>query len=196
MEIFREVQAKPPKPEWTPPRLEDFQWRVPVQAIDQNLTNTGVIRLRIVGYGTTDVLFRETIKPEPAWPLDGFSDMFERAYLLRNELVSRLVSMDTVIETPAVQGYHRDSSLLAAQACWDAVRGLSWGTRASLVSKQHVGKILCNDPKASKAQIKAAVCRYIPEAAKSTDGWNEHTRDAVAIALTRLYDLKREMTGG
>jgi hypothetical protein len=55
-----------------------------------------------------------------------------------------------------------------------------------------VSAVLLGDPKTKsedrKAAIKEAVCRYIPEAAGRT--WNEHTRDALSVGLTRLFDLR------
>jgi hypothetical protein len=91
------------------------------------------------------------------------------------------------VEAPPVGGGHRKESSLAAG-------GVVWGEcdECAVVVPTHVSAVLLGKPRILSAErkpaIKAAVLRYVPDAAGR--GWDEHQRDGLSVGLTRLYDLR------
>jgi hypothetical protein len=192
---FRDKQDKIVKPEkpWHPLRASDLLAEKRVQSFDQTLTNCGMVRI-VVEESNHDVwvLDKEVLKP-PRFPeLSTFAENYERAHWLRNELIGLMYPHETVLEMPPVHGFQTQSILLAGDAIWDVAREMD--APVSLISKNHVGAVLCNDKSASKAQIKEALAAFIPDV--TTRDWNEHTRDAAAQAIVRLYDMKQEGVSG
>jgi Holliday junction resolvasome RuvABC endonuclease subunit len=191
---FRDKNQKiiEPKKPWQPPAMEDFAWDCRVQSMDQSLTNFGYVRFAI-DEGIVIMLARDTIRPERHPELMTFTEHYELAWTLETHLLQVLFTCESVIEMPPVHGSRTESILLSGYAVYAACKEV--GVDAlTMISKNHVGAVLCGDPNASKKQIGEAVCRYIPEAVSRK--WNEHTRDAAALGLTRLYDLKQEGVGG
>lgn len=183
------ISTAKPAPQWTPPTIEDFAWGVTVQAFDQTLTNTGYVELMIVG-GEVRVAGRLTIRPKPPKELDSFAYAFEQASLLGDEVDDLLMcSSEVVFEMPAVSGFRIDSSKMAGQVIYDRVRESRLGYKAVMISKNHAASILTGDPYADKNEIRKAIARYLPES--DTRRWNEHQRDALALGLAHLYDLKK-----
>jgi Holliday junction resolvasome RuvABC endonuclease subunit len=181
-----------PAPEWIPPTIEDFAWGIRIQAFDQTLTNTGYVQVEVgewdppINGPGVRIWDTQTIRPKPDPFLRSFAEKFDRQYQLAAELTKIIECTDPVVfEMPAVHGFETESSLLAGSAIYDVAME-NQGKRPTMVSKNHVGSVLCNDPKAKKPEIKKALMRYLPEVAG-----NEHTRDALAIGLTYLYDLKK-----
>lgn len=196
LEAFAAGKKPEPVPEWTPPTLEDFAGSIRVQAFDQTLTSTGYVQMEIDAWTSIleiKIWAKDTIRPKPAPELRSFAEKFERQYQLAGELTKIIGCTDPVIyEMPAVHGFETESSLLAGSAVYDVTME-NQGKRPVMVSKNRVGSVLCNNPGAKKPEIKQALVRYLPEVAERT--WNEHTRDALAIGLTYLYDVKRFRDG-
>lgn len=190
---FRDKNFKivEPKKPWQPPEMEDFAWDCRVQSMDQSLTNFGLVRFAIED-GEVIMLDRDTIRPERHPELITFAEHYELAWTLETHLLKVLFPHETVIEMPPVFGNRTESILLSGYAVYAACKEV--GATLTMVSKNHVGAVLCGDQNASKKQVGEAVCRYIPEAVGRK--WNEHTRDAAALGLTRLYDMKRESVSG
>lgn len=185
------------KPSWVRPTLEDF-YAVPGQLLcfDQTLTSTGVAILRYdpdygIGVDYTTVLSART-------DLESHEGTYAKAKDIE-ELVGREIARfrlysanprRIVYERPPVTGFRTESSLLAGYAV--AKHG---GDQASMVSNNHMKAVLLGPkpksaPAWTKAHVKAAVETYVlpPEPGMP---WNEHTRDAVALGLTYLYDEKK-----
>lgn len=196
VEAFAAGKKPEPAPEWTPPTLEDFATGLRVQAFDQTLMSTGYVQVEIDEWTDTvavKVWAKDTFRPKKDPLLRSFAEKFDLQYQLRQKVKGTLTLTDRVVhEMPAVHGWETESSLLAGSAIWDATLDLQ-DVRPVMVSKNHVGAVLCNDKDAKKPQIKAALVRYLPEVAERS--WNEHNRDALAIALTYLYDVKRFRDG-
>lgn len=175
---------------WTRPEPPDFLWGKPLQVLDQSLGNCGLVRFEITDDGMIIVWAVMTLRPKIDPEYTSFRASYEKTFWLREQLVGELLPITTVMETPAVGGHRIESSLLAGYAVWDVVRD-SQDQPPAMVSKRHVGLVLCNSADASKSEIREAVGWYLPASLASSGGWNQHTRDALAIGLTYLYDLKR-----
>lgn len=185
-------RAAPQRPPWHPPALEDFLPGVSIAAFDASLVNTGWVVLR-KWLGGFDVFGHGTIRPKAR--ATGYMATWERARLLEEALHDTL-AMSFIrqegnlmaVEAPSVGGGHRtESSLVAGLTVWRLAPA-----RCEAVSATHVSSVLLGDPRIRsterKPAIKAAVCRYVPQAAGR--GWTEHERDALSVALTRLFDLR------
>jgi Holliday junction resolvasome RuvABC endonuclease subunit len=196
MREFATGKQPKPAPDWTPPTLEDFATGLRVQAFDQTLGSTGYVQVEVdewIDGRTVKVWAKDTIRPKPDPSLRSFVEKYDRQYLLAGELTKIIQCTDPVIyEMPAVHGWETESSLLAGSAVYDVTME-NQGRRPVMISKNHVGSVLCNDSNAKKPEIRKALARYLPEVAERS--WNEHTRDALALALTYLYDAKRFFDG-
>jgi len=172
---------------WMPPLLSDFTWERPVLAFDQSLSNCGWVALAIIG-GRVVVYNKGTVRPVVA--AKGFSRTWNKAYKLRQDLkviLSWYPGYEVVYENPAVHGHRLESSLLASQVLYDLTE-----RKGHHIDAQHACKVLCGAPMRSeerKQAIKTAVARYIRDS--ETRHWNEHQRDAAALGLTHLYDLRQ-----
>lgn len=184
--------AAPQRPAWHPPALEDFLRGVTIAAFDASLVNTGWVVLR--GWmGGIDVFGHGTIRPKTK--AIGYMATWERALLLDEALQDTLAmafirqeSTLMAVEAPSVGGGHRtESSLMAGFTVWRLAPD-----RCEPVSATRVSAVLLGDPRIKSAErkpaIREAVCRYVPQA--SGRDWNEHERDGLSVALTRLFDLK------
>jgi hypothetical protein len=182
---------------WQPPVLADFAMAVRVLAFDASLANVGWAVLFAEPGGIT-VECHGTIKPKQ--DDDGYMGTWQRARDLRRALYDlgldgyiRNPQILKAVEAPVVgAGHRKESSLIAGMTVWME------SDPCEVISATHVSAVLLGDPRIKSAErkpaIRAAVCRYVPEAA-AVRGWNEHERDAVSVGLTRLFDLK-EKGGG
>lgn len=183
------------QPPWHPPAITDFLPDVVIAAFDASLLNTGWVAVRLVG-AAFEVIGHGTIRPKT--PAAGYMATWERARLLEKGLwdegvVMRFIKPGDVlmaVEAPPVGGGHRtESSLVAGLTVWRLSP-----RKCQPVSATHVSAVLLGDPRIKSAErkpaIRRAVCALVPEAAGRT--WNEHERDALSVALTRLFDLKEE----
>jgi hypothetical protein len=176
-----------PAPEWKPLRLFDFAWERAVLAFDQSLTNCGWVRFTIYS-GKIVVYSRGTLRPSVS--TIGFVGTWDKAAKLRKDLamiLSWYPGVDVVYENPAVHGHRLESSLLAGQVLYELA-----GERGYHIDAQHACKVLCGRPLRSgdrKKAIRLSVARYIP--GSETRAWNEHQRDAAALGLTHLHDLRQ-----
>ena len=189
---LRARKLAPAPPAWHPPALEDFLPGATIAAFDASLLNTGWVVLRR-WLGGIDIFGHGTIRPKTT--ATGYMATWERALILEEELRNTLAmsfirqeSTLMAVEAPSVGGGHRtESSLVAGFAVWriDPIR-------CQRISATHVSAVLLGDPKirsdARKPAIKEAVARYVPEV--QGRGWTEHERDALSVALTRLFDMQ------
>jgi hypothetical protein len=201
---FREkLSAGKPKGDvFRPPLISDFATGEYVLAFDPTLTNCGWVRLEVMGANyaggpLVNVWDKRTIRPSTGHT--GFMATWDKARLLNDELGTTIRSAVEacawiVCETPWVgSGGHRtESALIASTFVY-----MHAGEHFRPVSAQHAYAVLCGGrrpPTArAKKDIALSVARYIPES--SGRNWNEHERDAAALALTFLHDLKRSQDG-
>lgn len=191
-------KGKPRGKLFEPPRLLDFAPGIHVLAFDPTLTNCGWVRLEIKlddGQPWLQVWGHGTIRPRT--DEKGFMATWDKARYLNDELAliirraSRWPGSVVVCETPWVgSGGHRTESALMA----GSVVYLYAGELFRPVSAQHAYSVLCGGRRPATSQAKkdiaVSVARYILDSAGR--GWNEHERDAAALALTYLYDLNKE----
>lgn len=184
-----------PKKVWAAPKLEDFANGL-VCAFDQTFTNTGWAILR-KDDDWVQVLDKGTIREPPVPGLKGFEDTLQRAEWMCERIkpipekaltyAKHDESCVFVHEIPAVQGMRIESSLLGALGVRQAVTALRDPYKRVAVGNQHMKAVMLPpEMRHEKRFITTAVNRYT-----DTRGWNEHTRDALALGLTYLYDVKR-----
>jgi len=176
-------------PAWAAPVPADFR-PVEVIAFDPSLTSAGWAFLRVsrrTETGTRLVLLSKgTLRVSTAQ--DGYLGTYEKASRMKaliEETLWREIDWRRppaiAWEAPAVRGHRLESSLIAGYLVYEASH------RAGLaVSANHASWQLTGSPLHDKRQIAAAVARYFPSAAGRT--WNEHERDAMAIALSVSLD--------
>ena len=177
---------------WAPPELDDFR-RCKVLAFDPSLSATGWVHLRVSRIGAAhriSVLARGTLRIRTAET--GYMATYERASRLRclvDEVVWREqhYNWPSVIawEAPAVRGHRLESSLIAGLQVYEASH-----RAGTAISANHASSLLCGNPLHDKQEIAAAVLRYVPGSDART--WNQHERDAAAIALAYSLDLEEE----
>jgi hypothetical protein len=191
---FRKREAM--RPPWHPPAVTDFAEDRRVLSFDASLANVGWV-VFIVSGGKVLVEAHGTIRPSDRGE-KGYMGTWQRALSLQEGLweaglITRYVKDPDVllaVEAPIVGSGHRtESSLVAGMTVW-----LTAASRFAVISPTHVSAVLLGDPKIRsterKPAIRAAVIRYVPEAAGRN--WNEHERDSLSVGLTRLFDLKEE----
>lgn len=189
----RERAAAGPKPSkkvWTPPDPARFR-HGSVFALDQTLSHTGYTLVQSDHTGLWvrmgDVLDVKTDRK-------GFEETYHKAEQLAPRLNGLLFSAtywatDIVHEMPSVQGYRTESSLIAGLLIRQAAKDHARGVPVHTVSNQTMKTLLCPPGKRDeKKHVKAAVEALIPKDRRTTHRWNEHVHDAVALALTHLYD--------
>jgi hypothetical protein len=182
------------RPPWHPPEVADFAPDTWMLAFDASLVNTGWVAF-LVRDGRVIVEGHGTIRPSDRGER-GYLATWERALGLQKGLweaglVTRFARDPDVllaVEAPPVgAGHRKESSLIAGMTVW-----MLGPRKCAVVSPTHVSAVLLGDPRIKSAErkpaVKAAVCRYVPEAAGRS--YNEHERDALSVGLTRLFDLK------
>jgi hypothetical protein len=183
-------KLRPVPSPWQPPAAEKLAEDIFVLAYDQSLSSSGWAALHrsgslvcLEGHGTLHV------KAE----LAGHAGTFQKAHRMRMLMEDIFFSWkpchagDSCViayEATPVAGRRLESSLLGGFL----VHELSGGTGIA-VSPAHASKVLAGTPRHDKNEIKLAVARYVPEVLNR--GWDEHSRDALAVGLTVLWDMGR-----
>jgi hypothetical protein len=187
--------ASRPAP-WTAPQLADFR-ALRVIAFDPSLTSTGWVFLRVRGWTPRDrlvVAAKGTLRVRTE--LTGYLGTYDKASRMR-ALIQEVIWREQDLrfpaaiawEAPAVRGHRLESSLIAGLCVYEACGGAG-----SAISANHASWRLTGSPAHDKREIAAAVARYLPETAGRT--WNEHERDALAIALTVSLDAPERWIDG
>lgn len=180
-------RRRSPKHDWTPPTLEDFAQDQNVLAFDQALVNTGWALLRTEPEGVR-LLATGTIKTKSHPHLTGLRYTFDQLdqihrqlQELRDQFLNR--TYVTVGEYPNVGGgYRTDASMMAAREIHRLFPTTRW------VSNTHARAVLAGPQgKESKRELHNTLVQHLIELPRR---WNEHQRDAVALGMTYLYDLK------
>jgi hypothetical protein len=171
---------------WAPPELADF-CPCRVIAFDATLSCTGWVHLCVREFPSR-ISIRDRGTLRVSTDLTGYRATYEKAHRMK-QLIQEVVwdqqnphfPSDVAWEAPAVRGHRLESSLIAGFLVFEAANGLGLA-----VSANHASSQLAGDPRHGKREIAAAVARYVPESAGRT--WNEHQRDALAIALSVSLD--------
>lgn len=191
-----ELTGRAPKKKrttWAAPTMEDFAYGT-VFAFDQTVSKTGYCLIKNGGLGHIQV-FRHGKLVEPPIPdLVGFEDVLQRATWMAERIRAVIweaqgLHPDLVVvhERPIVAGHRIESSMLGALGVSLACSSL--GIKRFMIASQHTYKVLCPpEDRGVKPGITRAVARYFDH----TGGrdWNQDSRDALALALTYLYDQK------
>lgn len=181
---------------WRPPQPKDFAYGE-VLAFDQTLSHTGWVAL---AHDDDDGLrLWATGMIEPCTDLTSHEGTYAKAEALERgiqevvDYYSFFRGLRIVYERPAMVGKRIESALMAGREVHRASEGY-----AIAVANQHAKKVIVGragsrfDP-VTKAHVKEAVERIVtPPSIRRLHPWNEHTRDAVMLALTFLYDLKQK----
>jgi hypothetical protein len=176
-------------PAWAAPVPIDFR-PLKVIAFDPSLTSTGWVFLRVSRITKTEtrliLVSKGTLRVRAEQ--DGYLGTYEKASRMKaliEETLWREVDARfppaIAWEAPAVRGHRLESSLIAGFLVYEASH-----RAGSPVSANHASWQLTGDPSHGKREIAAAVARYFPSSAGRT--WNEHERDAMAIALSVSLD--------
>lgn len=187
---------KTPVP-WKPPEPQDFAPLGQILAFDPSLSATGWVRIVInaglrAGSHEIIVLSHGTLRIANPPDIRGYRRTYDKAGRMKgaiSEVIWRersfLALPHIVWEAPPVRGYRTESSLIAGFLVYDACGGPGTGTA---IPANHASKLLTGSPHHAKAEIRAAVARYVPEAAQAAK-WSEHECDALAIGLTFALDM-------
>lgn len=186
--------AAPGRTSWTPPVIGDFAHDRRILAFDASLSNTGWV-VFIITNNRVIVEGKGTIRPKCSD--GGYLGTWQKAAFLRRRLgeeplIARYARDPEVlraVEAPVVGGGHRkESSLIAGMTVWMECDD------CEDVSATSVSAVLLGDARirseVRKPAVKAAVLRFVPEAAGRD--WNEHERDGMSVGLVRLWKLKQE----
>lgn len=176
-------------PQWAAPQPADFR-PLEVLAFDPSLSATGWVMLRVSRLvperRRITVVSKGTLRVRVA--ANGYLGTYEKASRMKAQVEETLWReidwrYPAVIawEAPAVRGHRLESSLIAGYLVYQASHGAGLA-----VSANHASWQLTGDPSHGKDAIRQAVARYVPAAAGRK--WNEHERDALAIALSVSLD--------
>ena len=187
--------AKKRKSTWHQPTLEDLAEGT-VLAFDQTFSKTGFAVVKRGLFGLT-VLAHGFLNEPPIPDSPRFWDILQRTEWMGERMggvVRDTRSMlgpgqgfEVVHEAPILHGMRVESSLLGAVKVWEACKanGLPQPT---IVENRHMLNTLCPPTdRSGKPAIKRAVNQFHD----TNKGWNEHNRDALALALTHLIFKKR-----
>jgi crossover junction endodeoxyribonuclease RuvC len=179
-------------------QLSDFAAKAPVLptfregwvlGVDQTITNTGwaivqfwkdheqIWRIEVIQTGM--------IKTEPTG-LKGYYDTYARLDLIWDAYQALLDAhkyCELAHEMPAVFGKRTDSSMLAANTLRNVAR--LQHRPIHMYGAQNIKKAVTGNGNASKADVKSAVKSLAPTVVNCKPA-NEHTYDAVAIAIRHM----------
>lgn len=182
---------------WNPPLAPgDFAYGT-VQAFDQALANTGMAVVKSNESGIHLLITSLIRPPADVQEIKSTEGNYARADSLhaavrRNRHGFAAEADAVVYERPPVSGMRTESITLAGREIHRATDG-----QAVLVDNRHAKSVIVGTAGSkkntvTKAHVKEAVERYVSTPADQGKSmpWNEHTRDAVLLALAWLYDEK------
>lgn len=165
--------------------LPTFRAREWALGFDQSLASTGWALICTDEDGIPIVMQTGMIKTDPSH-LKGFADTFFRLEYIEDEM-ERVINTFTppvvVHEMPALWGKRTDSSLVTCVTLRSVARRLKVPT--VMIHNNSMKRVVVGKPDASKAEVKAAVKKFAPTVVNCKPN-NEHTNDAIALALTHL----------
>lgn len=182
-------------PAWNPPVTAGLASGIEVMAVDQSLSSSGWVHMSVNGRIALPLLHgKGTVRGTSE--REGFLSSYDKAMKVHDGLSAEYaprrwdagiagVPFRLAWESPAVHGHRTESSFLAGYLLFDMCNG-----DGTMVNANHVSKLLTGNPHHDKKEIAGAVTRFFPDANERT--WNQHERDAAAIGLAFLLDLKAE----
>lgn len=174
---------------WEAPAVTDFATGICVRAFDQSLTNTGWVDIEIwPGLSEIRVWGRGTIKIAVA--SKGHTSTMDKADVLKQRLESFAGGWDgdlVVGEVTPVMGYRLESSLMAGYVLRQVYRKVDFVSRQSALAL-----LLPPDKRHEKIHSRLVLERYLLVGTAAQKRWNEHERDALMLALTRLHQMAQE----
>lgn len=179
------------KPPWLPPTLKDFAHGVRVAAFDQSINNTGVVCLTVTSGGIR-IEERWVTRPDVDPDLRSMDATLQRSVSMDHKLGEDIDSlleegpMVIVVERTPLEGWRTESSLLASHVIHRHADRT--GTPLRVVANNHAKAVML----APNRRADKIMTKDITERHNLGGRWNEHTRDALMVGLTFLYDLKRE----
>ena len=188
--------AKPPhrkKNEWVAPRVDEFAEKIRVLCFDQSVNNTGVVMLW-ADYGRVTVWSQQTLVPDKDPDLFSVDRIIQRA-VSQDEFIREAIcearadgKVDAVVvERTPLEGYRTESSLLASFSIHRLAPEIL-GVPVTVVANNHAKAVmLAPNRRSEKIHTKDLLDRY-----RIPGRWNEHTRDALLLGLTHLYDVKKD----
>lgn len=179
---FRKADIPLQRTESTLPKFRPNQW---VLAFDQSLASTGWAVVSTDGDGNPYVEKTGMILTSQT-EVGGYEDTFARVATIETEMmlvVTEFAAGSVVHEMPATFGKRTDASLASALTLRSVCRRASVpcvGYQAQRVKKAVTGKA-----NATKAEVKSSIKSLVPNVVKVKPN-NEHTNDAISVALTHL----------
>lgn len=181
-------------PAWRPLQVGDLTPGAEVLAFDQSLRSTGWVMAYLPESGANvNVLRAGTLRTVPGaerGPQQNLGSAIEM-YDQVDRVLARCLRLDTVVvyETPPVGGKmaRPESSLLSALAILLALRNRAPNRWATMVSAQKAKRLICGNANADKQVAhKALFDHCAPWITYYELVTNEHTRDALMLALTAM----------
>lgn len=173
---------------WTPPDDRVPGTDTTALVLDQTLSKTGWSVLKVLA-GRAMVWATGVIE-DPGQEGTGFADDYARgrrmflAYLGLIEMYAPLLLLHEMPST-GIKG-RTTSSLLAGMAAENAAENV--GLPVAMFQNQHVKKVMTNDGRATKAQVKAAVLRVWPDLATRGLRINQDVTDSIAGGLVWMKE--------
>jgi hypothetical protein len=174
---------------WSAPQTADFR-PVRVLAFDPSLSATGWVRLKVSRRfrDCTQITVQAKGTLRVRVLADGYLGTYEKASRMKG-LIEETVWREQDLrhpplvawEAPAVRGHRLESSLIAGFLVYEASH-----RAGSAISANHASWQLTGSSAHDKHEIAQAVARYVPSSAGRL--WNQHERDALAIALSVSLD--------
>lgn len=180
------------------PRKKKSTWKRPetipdgrVLAFDQTFSKTGWCFV-IVKDGKIGVIGKGFIQEPPIPDKPAFEDILQRSEWMYDricdviyEVQQHTYDIDICHEAPVLHAHRVESSLLGGFAVRLAARRVMGKTPIIVENRHMLGLLVPPDERYNqkgKSHITRALLPYVDTA----KGWNEHTRDSLALALTFL----------
>jgi hypothetical protein len=182
------------KTTWIKPTGEDFADGL-VLAFDQTFSKTGWCLVDVKD-GEVDVQIKGFIQEPPIPDKPAFEDILQRSEWMYDRIYAVIWEatewgpFGVVHEAPVLHAMRVEASLLGALAVRLATRKVLGQSPVIIENRRMLGLLVPPDERynqTGKSHITRALLPYYD----TRKGWNEHNRDALALALTHLYDKKR-----
>lgn len=190
-------KTKPKKSTWKAPTPEALA-EGKVLAFDQTFSKTGWALLDTTQGGCT-VLTKGYIQ-EPPIPDESsrFRDILRRTDWM-GERITEVVRdclhvfgrVEVLHEAPILHGNRVEASLLGAVKVWEACKTYHLGQPVIIENRRMLTVLVPPGERVNqtgKSHIRRALEPFVDTSGR---GWNEHNRDALALALTYLHDKKK-----
>lgn len=182
---------------WAEPTAADFVQGC-VLAFDQTVTKTGWAL--VANDSALHVINGGILLAPPVEGVKGFEGTLLRAVTMSVRITNAVQfplgygvatnkPMAIVHEMPSIVGWRIESSLMGAMAVRQAAAAYRPDAPVQMISKMSTSALLVPPhlDRTSKAEVKVAVNKLIPDYMRRTSCWTQDVSDAVALALTYLH---------